>query len=412
MKRVVVTGMGLVTPLGSSVDEVYRAVLAGESGVTPVPAFASVADLAVRIGGPVRGFEAQRIPRKYRRSMSRMSQYAMSAAADAVAQAGLPEDRFTDGRVAICAGSTTGSPDAMEEFFREYLSTGSIRGVSGTAFLRVMSHTVPAHLALVFGSTGPVHTAACACAISNQAVGMGLDVLRHGRAEVALCGGADELSVLGAATFDLVAAACRGWEDRPHERPAPFDRSRDGVVVAEGASMLVLETLDHAQARGAPIFAEILGYGESCDATHMSSPEPDGMRRAMERALVDAGVGPRDIDYVNAHATGTTIGDAAEARATLEVFGGDVPVSSLKGHFGHTLAACGGIELILSILAMRHGILPPTLNLRDPDVAPVRLFAEPLHTPVRRFVSNNFAFGGINASVVVGPPPVAGAPIA
>lgn len=246
------------------------------------------------------------------------------------------------------------------------------------------------------------HAAARACAISNQAVGMGLDLLRLGRADVALCGGADELSVLGAATFDLVAAASRGWQDNPTARPAPFDRSRDGVVVAEGASMLVLETLDHAQARGAPILAEILGYGESCDATHMSSPEPAGMRLAMERALVDAGVVAPDVDYINAHATGTVIGDLAEAQATGEVFGDATPVSSFKGHFGHTLAACGGIELAASILAMRHGVLPPTRNLRDPDVVGVRLFAEPLAMPVRRLVSNNFAFGGINASVVVG----------
>ncbi len=402
MKRVVITGMGLCTPLGSDPTAVYEAMLSGESGIERIPSFAAVADLAVVLGGPVRGFEAQRIPRKYRRSMARMAQYAAAAAADAVAQARIPETHFSAGKVAICAGSTTGSPDAMEEFFREYLSTGSIRGVSGTAFLRVMSHTVPAHLALVFGSTGPVHTAACACAISNQAVGMGLDLLRLGRAEVALCGGADELSVLGAATFDLVGAAVRGWGDKPTERPAPFDASRDGVVVAEGASMLVLETLEHAQERGATVLAEVLGYGESCDATHMSSPEPIGMRQAMERALVDAGCVASDIEYVNAHATGTTIGDAAEAQATFEVFGPDVPVSSFKGHFGHTLAACGGIELAMSILGMRGGLMPPTKNLRSPDVAGIRLLTEPLALSPRRFVSNNFAFGGINASVVIG----------
>lgn len=402
MKRVVITGMGLVTPLGSQVGPVFEAVLAGESGVVVVPAFADVQDLGVRIGGPVRGFEAQRIPRKFRRSMARMSQYAATAAADAIAQAGFPEAEFGGGRVAICAGSTTGSPDAMEEFFREYLGTSSIRGISGTSFLRVMSHTVPAHLALIFGSTGPVHTAACACAISNQAIGMGLDLLRLGRADAALCGGADELSILGAATFDLVGAAARGWEATPDQRPAPFDRSRDGVVVSEGASMLLLETLEHAQARGATILAEVLGYGESCDATHMSSPEPAGMRSAMERALADAGLGPEAIDYVNAHATGTTVGDVAEAEATAGLFGDRVPVSSFKGHFGHTLAACGGIELAMCVEAMRRGVLPPTKNLRDPDVTGVRLLTEPLVADVRRVVSNNFAFGGINASVVVG----------
>lgn len=404
-RRVVVTGVGLVSPLGSDPDRVFDAVLAGASGVQAIPGFAEVADLGVRIGGPVSGFEPQRIPRKFRRSMSRMSQYATAAAADAVAMAGLPEAVLQSGRTAVVAGSTTGSPDAMEAFFREYIGTGSIRGVSGTAFLRVMSHTVPAHLALVFGINGPVHTPACACAISNQAVGMGLDLLRLGRADVALCGGADELSVLGAATFDLVGAASRGWVDDPTARPAPFDRSRDGVVVAEGASMVVLETLAHARARGAPVLGEVLGYGESCDATHMSSPEPEGMVLAMRRALADADLPPAAIGYVNAHATGTPVGDAAEAQATAAVFGDRVPVSSAKGHFGHTLAACGGIELILSLWALSRGILPPTRNLRDPDVEGLLLLREPLARRVDRVVSNNFAFGGINASLVVGGPP-------
>ena len=400
--RVVVTGFGLVTPLGSDPDRVLDAVLAGVSGIRTIPSLATVEGLGVRIGGAVDGFEPQRIPRKFRRSMSRMSQYAASAAADAIAMAGIDAATLQSGRTAIAAGSTTGSPDAMEAFFREYIGTGSIRGVSGTAFLRVMSHTVPAHLALVFGVTGPVHTPACACAISNQALGIGLDLLRLGRADVVICGGADELSVLGAATFDLVGAAARGWADDPTARPAPFDRSRDGVVVAEGASMLVLETLDHARARGATVLGEVLGYGESCDATHMSSPEPEGMCQAMRRALDDARLSPADIGYVNAHATGTVVGDAAEASATASVFGGETPVSSLKGHFGHTLAACGGIEATLSLIAMARGVLPGTRNLRDPDVSGLFLVRDPLVRRVDRVVSNNFAFGGINASVVLG----------
>lgn len=405
MKRVVVTGMGLVSPLGSDPEQVFDEVLAGKSGVQRIEAWEQVGDLHARIAAPVKNFEPAKIPRKHRRSMSRMSLYAAAAASDALERARFPMDEMPTGRVAVVAGSTTGSPDGMEEYWREFLSTNSIRGISSTSFLRVMSHTVGSHLALAFGITGPVYSPSCACAVSNQAIGMGLDLIRLGRVDSVVAGGADELNTMSAVTFATVHAGCVGHEDAPHTRPAPFDRSRDGVVVAEGASIVVLESLDHAQKRGAPIFAEVLGYGESCDATHMSTPLPEGMNAAMLRALADANVDPADVDYVCAHATGTPQGDAAEAEATWRTFGGGVPVSSLKGHFGHMLAACGGTEFIACVEAMRRGVVPQTLNLTDPDVAPLRLPQEPEARRLRRIVSNNFAFGGINASLVLGPPP-------
>ncbi|MFZ5482188.1 MAG: beta-ketoacyl-[acyl-carrier-protein] synthase family protein [Myxococcota bacterium] len=405
MRRVVVTGMGMVTPLGSEPGAVFDEVLAGRSGVRRVTSFDAIGDMGARIAAPVRDFEPERIPRKHRRSMARMAQYAATAAGEALRAAGYPAERLASGRVAVSAGSTTGSPDAMEEFWREYLSTHSIRGIPSTSFLRVMSHTVAAHVALAYGITGSVLSPSCACAASNQAIGLGLDLVRLGRADAVLAGGADELSVLSAATFDIVRAGCRGHEDAPHTRPAPFDRTRDGVVVAEGAAILLLEELEAARARGAPILAEVLGYGESCDANHMSSPEPEGMTSAMERALADARLEPGQVDYVCAHATGTEVGDAAEAEATRRCFGTDVPVSSLKGHFGHMLAACGATEAILCVEAMRRSVVPQTLNLHEPDVAPIRLPTEPLARELHRIVSNNFAFGGINASLVLGRAP-------
>lgn len=401
-RRVVVTGVGLVTPLGTDPASVFDAVLAGQSGVGRYQALDDVGDLGVRIAAAVKGFQPERIPRKIRRTMAPMAQYAAAAASDALDRAGFPRERLGTGRVAVAAGSTTGSPLAMEEFWTEYLRTRSIRGVPGTTFFRVMSHTIGAHIALHLGITGQILTPACACAIGNQGVGLGLDLIRAGRADAVLAGGADELSVLSAATFDIVRAAARGHGDAPHTRPAPFDRSRDGVVVAEGGAIVLLEALESAEARGAPILAEILGYGERCDAVHMASPEPAGMISAMQVALEDARVAAETIDYVCAHATGTPEGDAAEATAIHTVFGGEVPVSSLKGHFGHMLAGCGGTELIMSLEAMRRGVVPPTLNLREPDVAPLCLPQAPLVRPVRRVVSNNFAFGGVNTAVVVG----------
>lgn len=402
-RRVVVTGMGIVSPLGCDVEAYWRAILEGQSGVVAFPAFAEVSDLTARIAAPVRGFVPDRIPRKLRRSMSRMSQYAHAAASDAIAQSGLSPELLASGRVAISAGSTTGSPDAMEEFWTEYLSTHSIRGILSTSFLRVMSHTVASHLALAFGVTGSIQSPCCACAASNQAVGQGRDLIRLGRADVVIAGGADELSVLAAATFDTVRAGCRGHADAPSTRPAPFDRTRDGVVCAEGAAIIILEEREHALARGAPILAEVLGYGESCDATHMSTPSGGGMKRAMLLSMQDAGLTPADIDHVNAHATGTGLGDAAEAQATFDLFGDSVPVTSLKGHLGHMLAACGTAELIAAILSIRDSVVPATLNLTDPDVAALWLPAAPVPRQLSHVMSNNFAFGGINASLVIGP---------
>jgi 3-oxoacyl-[acyl-carrier-protein] synthase II len=405
MKRVVVTGMGMVTPLGSDLGAVFDGVVAGKSGVVAMPQWAAVGDLLARVAAPVKDFEPAKIPRKHRRSMSRMSLYAAAAAEEALSQANFPREELPSGRVAVVAGSTTGSPDAMEEYWREFLATNSIRGIPSTSFLRVMSHTVGSHLALAFGVTGPVLSPSCACAVSNQAIGLGLDLVRLGRADAVIAGGADELNLMSAVTFAVVHAGSTGHEDAPHTRPAPFDRTRDGVVVGEGSAIVVLESLEHAERRGAPILAEVLGYGESCDASHMSTPLPVGMAAAMGRALHDAGLPPGEIDYVCAHATGTPQGDAAEAEATMQTFGDRVPVSSLKGHFGHMLAACGSTEFMLCVEAMKRGIVPQTLNLREPDVAPLDFVTEARPAPLRRVVSNNFAFGGINASLVIGPPP-------
>lgn len=405
MTRVVVTGMGLVSPLGGDVPGVFDALLRGESGVRRVHAFDDIEDLGTRIAAPVAGFEPARVPRKHRRSMSRMATYAAAAAIDAIAMSGLDEDFLRSGRVAVCAGSTTGSPDAMQEFWTEFLRSNSVRHIPSTSFLRVMSHTVASHLALVFGITGPVLSPSCACAISNQAIGLGADLIRLGRADAVVAGGADELNVLTVSTFDVVNAGCRGWGDSPTLRPAPFDRTRDGVVTSEGSAIVVLERLDRALARGATIYGEVLGYGESCDASHMSTPQPDGMRAAMLRSLADAKLDPSVVDHVSAHATGTTQGDAAEAEATFRTFGGDVPTSSLKGNVGHMLAACGAMEFMMCLEALRRGVVPPTKNLQDPDVAPLLLPREPLERALRVVVSNNFAFGGINASLVIGPAP-------
>jgi 3-oxoacyl-[acyl-carrier-protein] synthase II len=399
MKRVVITGMGLRTPLGAEAATMFGAILEGRSGVRPQPGWAEVADLGASLGASVEDFDEQVIPRKYRRTMGRLAQMAVASALDAVAMSGLPADVVASERTAVIAGSTVGSPNAEEVFWRHLLEHRSARGMRSTLFFHGMSHTISANVALMLGARGEVMATNSACASSTQAIGVAADRIRMGRAEVALAGGGEELHVASAVVFQSLGAVSASAS--PDEAPRPFDRARNGIVVGEGAAMLVLEEREHALARGAPIFGEVLGFGTTCDAEHMANPDPAGMMGAIRACLRDAGEVP-SIDYVNAHATGTTAGDAAEAQAILELCGDRVPVSSSKGHLGHLLGGCGVVEAIVCLEAMRAGVAPPTRNLTDPDVAPIRLVREPERAPLRRCLSTSFAFGGVNAVLLLG----------
>jgi len=295
-----------------------------------------------------------------------------------------------------------GSNEAEEVFWHHYLETSSTHGLKAAHFLKVMSHTCSTHVAMFLGLTGEAIATNAACASSNQALGTALDRIRHGRADVMLAGGADELHVAAAIVFDVMGGGSRAFNDRPQLTPRPFDAQRDGIVVGEGAGILVLEAMDHALARGATILGEVLGYGGTSDAVNMAQPAPDGMETAVRLALADAHIDPQQVDYVCAHATGTPIGDAAEAEALHRIFGDRCPVSSLKGHLGHSLAACGALEAISCVEAMQRGMVPPTRNLEQPDVAPLHLPVQALARPLRHSISTNFAFGGVNTAVVLG----------
>ena len=404
MNRIVVTGMGIRSPLGSTADAMFDAILAGRSGVQRFDEWAKIDELGSLVGSVVDDFNERTIPRKYRRSMGRVAMYAVAAAVDAVAQSGLDEAMIRGGRTGACVGSTLGSGAADEEFWRHIIETGSARGLKSTQFLKVMSHTCATNVAMFLGISGEAIATNAACASSNQAIGVAMDRIRLGRADVMLAGGADELHVMATLVFDVMRGASHGFNDSPTKTPRPFDKDRDGIVVGEGSGILVLEERSRALTRGAPILAEVLGYGGISDAVNMASPAPGGMEAAIRLALADAGVEPDDVDYVSAHATGTPIGDAAEAEALHRVFGDRTPVSSVKGHLGHTLAACGGLEATVFIEAMRRGIVPPTLNLDEPDVAPLWLPTKPLVRTVNCALSTNFAFGGVNTCVVLGAP--------
>jgi 3-oxoacyl-[acyl-carrier-protein] synthase II len=404
MRRVVITGMGLVSPIGHDLATVKAALVEGWSGIRAVPEWAPIAGLKTRVAGRVEGIDPQTIARRFRRTMGRVAVLGVFAANNAVADAGLDEATLHSPRTGAAFGSTTGSPEGLATFYGDCIGKGDIRGMEGTLFPRVMSHTVAANVAAVLGVRGRLLAPCVACASSAQAIGEGYEAIRDGHQDVMVCGGAEEMHPSTAAVFDAVYAASRSYNDRPTLTPRPFDRDRDGLVVSEGAAAVVLEELERARARGAPLHGEVLGYATCCDVSHMTQPNAEGMLHCMREAVQAAGLSPGELDYINAHATGTEVGDPAEAKATRELVGDAVPLSSTKGHTGHTLAACGAMEAIFCLLMMRDGFLAPTLHLDHvaEDCRGLAHVRELVRATPRRVLSNSFAFGGVMASLVLG----------
>jgi len=403
-RRVVVTGMSGITPIGSGWKEVRESLLAGRSGVVRMKGWDEIAGLRARVAAPVPAFAApDDWPRHKTRSMGRDSLLATRASELALADAGLlGHPALTDGRAGVAYGCTQGSPRALEVYARQFYGKQTTSGIRGSDFIRFMSHTCAANIAQFFGLRGRIIPATSACTSGSQGIGYAYEAIRFGRQDVMIAGGAEEIDGIDAAIFDILLAASTR-NDEPQRTPRPFDAARDGVVVAEGAGSLVLEELGFARARGARIAAEVIGYGTNCDGVHMTNPSADGMEQVMRLALADAGLDAGGVDYVNAHATGTEVGDIAESTATLRVFGPRVPVSTLKGHTGHTLGACGAIEAWMSLEMIREGWVVPTHNLEAPDprCAPLDyVMGAPRELDAETIVSNNFAFGGVNTSLV------------
>ena len=407
-RRVVLTGLGVTAPIGNTVDETVRSLREGRHGIRPMPEWALIPDLQCRIGATVEGLDLERrYDRKVRRTMGRVALLALASADEAIAQAGLEPELLESGRTGLCYGSTSGSSTELELFSTPLMIDRTMRGLKSNSYLRIMAHTCAANLANHYRIRGRVQPTCSACTSGSQAIGAGYELIRSGVEDVVIAGGAEEMHYTTAVTFDLLMATSTHYNDAPERSPRPFDRARDGLVVGEGAGTVVLEELEHARRRGATVLAEVLGYGGNCDGSHMTNPSVDGMRRVMELSLADAGLTPDAIDYVNAHGTGTPVGDMAESQATFAVFERAIPISSLKGYVGHTLGACGAIELAWTVRMMRDGFLAPNRNLDDvdPECAPLDYVREVRDAKIGVAMSNNFAFGGINTSLVVGPPP-------
>jgi len=403
-RRVVITGMAGLSPIGSEWKHARDALRGGRSGVRRIDDWAEVDGLRTHLGAPVSDFAVPAdYPRKKIRAMGRVSLLSTRATELALRDAGLLDDPVIGSdRAGVSHGSSSGSPSAMGVYARQLFERQTIRGIGANDYLQFMSHTTAANIANFFGVRGRIIPTSSACTSGSQGIGYGYESIRYGQQDVMLTGGAEELARMDAAIFDVIYAASTRNEE-PDQTPRPFDVARDGTVVGEGAGCLVLEELERARARGARIYAEVVGYGTNCDGRHMTNPDLEGMEQVMRLGLADAGIGAGAVDYVNAHGTGTAAGDIAESLATLAVFGRETPVSGLKGHLGHTLGACGALEAWLTIAMINEGWVAPTLNLSEVDerCAPLDYVRDaPRDLDVEIAVSNNFAFGGVNTSLV------------
>ena len=403
MKRVVITGMSGITSLGSDWASIEANFSANQSGIRRMDEWDRFTELNTRLAGPVLDFTVPKHwTRKQLRSMGRVSRLSVGAAERALADAGLLDDEsIRDGRMGVACGSSTGSTDEIKAFGNMLLNSVA-DGLNANSYVRMMPHTTAANISIFFGLKGRVIPTSSACTSGSQGIGYAYEAIRFGRLPLMLAGGAEELCPTEAMVFDALYATSLK-NDTPQQTPRPYDSGRDGLVIGEGAGMLVLEDLDHALARGARIHAEIVGFGSNADGQHTTRPEQSTMRRAMELALEDAGLAPDAIGYVNGHGTATEQGDIAETLATSELFGNRMPISSQKSFLGHTLGACGALESWFSIEMMNSDRYVHTLNLDeiDPRCGELDyLRGEPRAMSHEYVMNNNFAFGGINTSLI------------
>ncbi len=407
--RIVITGIGALTPLGNDAESSWETLTAGKSGAGPITHF-DASEYPVHFACELKEFDpTQWIERKQSRRMDRFAQVIVAAARQAEADAGLEIEKEPD-RIGASVATGIGGLQAYQDCYDTLRERGPDR-VNPFSIPAIIPNMGAAWVSMQLGTKGPLSSQCTACAASNMAIGEGVDAIRLGRADIMLCGGTEApVTEIGIAGFSAMRALSRR-NSAPEKASRPFDAGRDGFVMGEAAAILVLEGLEHARARGAKIYAEVLGYGVSSDATHITEPDPTGQNpaRAMAMAMGDADVSPEEVGYINAHGTSTPLGDASETRVIKLALGEETarktPVSSTKGATGHTLGASGAVEAIFTTLAVQRGVVPPTINYEeeDPDCDLDYIPNEARETPDLRYgMSNSFGFGGHNASIVVG----------
>ena len=408
-RRVVVTGLGAVTPVGNTRDEFWRRLIAGESGIAPITAF-DASDFDTRIAGEVKDFNPEQlIGRKEARRMDRFTQFAFVAAREAIEDARLPDDAEFKQRVGGVIGTGIGGIITFWLNSDKANENGTWAKVTPFFIPMLMANAAPAHISMAYGYQGPFFAAASACASANDAIATAFNAIVYGDAIAMIAGGSEAtVSPLAIGGFCSMRAMSTRNDD-PARASRPFDRERDGFVLGEGAGILVLEEYEHARSRGASIYCELLGYGQSSDAYDIVAPDPggNGVRLAFARAFASAAIQPADVDYINAHGTSTPMGDPAESRAIEKTFGEHaykIGVSSTKSMHGHALGAAGGIEGVATALAVARDVMPPTTNYEFPDPE-CRLDYVPnvaRRAPIRTALSNSFGFGGHNSVIVFG----------
>mgnify|MGYP001584828907 FL=1 len=402
MKRVVVTGMAGITSLGETADQIFAQFEQGNSGIRYMPEWEQFTDLRSKLAGPVASYTVPKhFNRKVTRGMGRVALMSTVCAEKALEDAALLNDPIlSSGQTGVAFGSSAGSVDAIREF-GSMLHDNNMNKLNATTYIRMMSHTSAVNMTVYFGLKGLTLPTSSACTSGSMAIGQAYEAIKYGKQTVMLAGGAEELSAAGSAVFDVLLATS-SQNEHPEKTPRPFDAKRDGLVIGEGAGCLILEEYEHAKARGAKIYAEVIGYGSNSDGQHVTRPDSEMMGRCMELALSDAQVPADQVDYVNAHGTSTDQGDIAETQATARVLG-KKPISSLKSYFGHTLGACGAIEAWLSIEMMLRSQFIATLNLEEIDALCGDLdyiVQQSRKMNANMIMSNNFAFGGINTSLI------------
>lgn len=400
-RRVVVTGMGVISPLGNDVETAFARLKKFENCVQVLPELGGYKGLNTRLACWTAFEKPAHWNRKTTRTMGDVAMYALAATEQAIAQAGLEDALLQNGRTGVAYGSCSGSIPALLDFY-SMLKTNEIAGITSGTYIKLMPQTTACNLSVHFKTHGRLVPTGTACTSGSLALGNAAELIRWGVQDVMLAGGAEEFSATQVAIFDTLYATSLK-NDAPQTTPAPYDVNRDGLVIGDGAATFVLEEYEHAKARGAKILAELVGFAETTDGTHVTNPNAETMAYALKGALDDAGVSGEAIGYVSGHGTATKAGDIAESTATHAVFKRAVPLSSLKSYMGHTLGACGAIEAALLVKSLETGWYPPTLNLKavDPDCAEMDyLQGEGRTIDCEYAMTNNFAFGGVNTSLV------------
>lgn len=403
-RRVVVTGMAGISPLGSGWDTVSKSLKSKQNAVEYLKIWDDYKGLNTRIAAPVKDFEKPlHYKRKQVRSMGRVALMSTVAAETALQDAGLLGDPFVQsGHMGISFGSSSGSTDAILDF-GNMLKNKDIRGINATTYVRMMSHSAAVNIGVFFGMKGRIIPTSSACTSGSQGIGYAYEAIKYGMQDAMIAGGGEELCASQAAVFDTLFATSLK-NDTPKLSPSPFDNDRDGLVLGEGAGVLILEEYERAISRGANIIAEIVGFTCNSDGKHITQPNSETMEVAIRGSLSDAEISSGSIGYICAHGTATAQGDIAESNATARVFGGKTPFSSLKSYMGHTLGACGALEAWMSIEMMREGWFAPTLNLKNVDSDCGNLdyiVNDSRQVRTEYIMSNNFAFGGINTSLII-----------